>query len=258
MINNFHKYTMKFLPLKVHPRLFAMLALSFVIATIMGTVSHELGHYIMGKSKGYEVKLHYSSVSYKPSQALDLKKFDSLYKADEKKILSKESSPEKVSFLKYRDSLGIKIRNEWQREMLFRIGGPLQTMITGTIGILLLWYNRKKIVIKKELSLKEWLAVILAFFWSRAVLNELICIYYYLVERKVSKFGDESMISLSMGYHANTLNATTCIVGTFLLLWVTFFIVPKQQRFSFILAGISGSALGVMIWFLWIGPVVLP
>ena len=249
---------MKFLPFKVQPRLFALLVLCFIIATIVGTVSHELGHYVLGKSQGYEVRLRYSSVSFKPLESLDLRKYDSLFKADEKKIVSKKSSPEKARFLKYRDSLRTKFKNDRQRDMLFRIGGPLQTIVTGTIGILLLWYNRKKIITKSELSVKEWFAVILAFFWSRSVLNELICIYYYVAERKVLKVGDESMISFYLGLPVNTLNAITCLIGTFLLLWVTFFIVPVQQRFSFVIAGISGSALGAMIWFLWIGPVVLP
>jgi len=249
---------MKFLSLKVHPRLFAMLALSFVIATIVGTVSHELGHFVVGKSQGYNVKLHYSSVGFTDPTPREMAKFDSLYKADEKKILAIETSAEKEYFLKYRQSLSTYYDTKKHNPIWFRLGGPLQTLLTGTIGILWLWYHRKKIVAKTELTVKEWFAVIVAFFWSRAIINEIICIYYYIVNNEVLKDGDEAHLSLYFGLPANTVNSVTGIIGAVLLLWVTFKLVPKQQRFTFILAGIAGSALGVVIWFLWIGPVVLP
>ncbi|KGO88530.1 hypothetical protein Q765_01075 [Flavobacterium rivuli WB 3.3-2 = DSM 21788] len=246
---------MKFLPLKVHPRLFAMLALSFVIATIVGTVSHELGHYIVYKCYGNSPKLHYDSVSYGDIKEKDQQFLDSTYKVNHAKIVAKESSPEKESFLKQRYSIFKNLESE---RLAMILGGPVQTLLTGSIGILWLWYNRKRILLKNELAVKEWFMVIVAFFWSRAIVNELICIYDYLLNGRIPRGGDEAKISLHFRLPVNSINMVTAIIGTFLLLWVTFYIVPNQQRFTFILSGIAGSALGVMIWFLWIGPVVLP
>ena len=249
---------MKFLPLKVHPRLFALLALSFVIATIVGTVSHEAGHYVVGKSYGYNVKLHYAAVGFGSPTSQELAKFDSLYKADEKKILAKESSPEKEYFLKYRASLSVKFDTKKHDDILFTLGGPLQTMITGTIGILWLWYHRKKIVAKTELSVKEWLAVIVAFFWSRQLFNLLTGLLSYISNGSFPKRGDEARISNYFHLPVGSVNIATGLVSLVLLLWVIFYIVPKDQRLSFILAGFAGSVLGFVIWMQWIGPVVLP
>jgi len=249
---------MKFLPLKVHPRLFAILALSFVIATIVGTVSHEAGHYIVGKFQGYNVKLHYAAVGFGSPSSRELAKFDSLYKADEKKILAKEPSPEKEYFLKYRESLNGKFDTEKHDSIFFTLGGPLQTMVTGTIGILWLWYHRKKIMAKTELSVKEWFAVIVAFFWSRQFFNLLTGLISYAGSGVFPKRGDEARISRYFDLPLSTVNISTGLISLVLLIWVTFYLIPKNQRLSFILAGFVGSALGFVIWMKWVGPVVLP
>jgi len=240
---------MKFLPLKVHPRLFAMLALSFVIATIVGTVSHEAGHCTVAKALGYDVELHYASMDN--SNYFEEHDLETYYDKHIDKIMSKESSLEKATFTNLYET-GKK------ESLLIILGGPLQTMITGTIGIVWLWYHRKKIMAKTELSVKEWFAVFIAFFWSRQIINELICIYEYVVHGAILPNGDEAKISRQWDLPVNTINIVTGIIGTVLLIWVTFSIIPKQQRFSFILAGVAGSALGVVIWFMWVGPIILP
>lgn len=249
---------MKFFPFKVHPRLFALLALSFVIVTIIGTVSHEAGHYIVGKLQGSNVKLHYASVGFGNPSPAEMAKFDSLYKADEKKILAKEPSPEKEYFLKYRKSLSSNSNTAVHNPVLFTLAGPLQTMITGTIGIIWLLYQRKKIILKNELSVKEWLAVLIAFFWSRQLFNALTALVYYIPKGVLPRGGDEVKISRYFHLPLGIINVITGIVALFLLVWVTFYLIPKNQRLSFILAGIVGSALGFVIWMKWIGPVVLP
>lgn len=249
---------MKFLPLKVYPRPFAVLALSFIIATIAGTVSHEAGHYSVAKLQGYNAKLHYASVSLESWFTTDMTKFDSLYKADEIKILAKESSPEKEYFIKYRESLSRDFYVATHKPIIFTMGGPLQTMITGSLGLLYLWYYLKKIILKNELSVKEWFAVLLAFFWSRQIFNALSAMVCHISRGSISRRGDEAKISLYFKLPIYTVNIITGLIGLVLLFWVTFYIIPKQQRFSFIIAGLIGSTLGFVIWMQWIGPVVLP
>jgi hypothetical protein len=240
---------MKLAPLKVHARLFAMLALSFVIATIISTVSHEAGHCAVAKALGYDVTLHYASMNH--SSYLKEHDLENYYNKHINKMISKEPSPERTRFTQLY-ATGKK------ESILIILGGPLQTYITGSIAMLWLWYHRKKMFLKGYLTTKDWFVVIIAFFWSRAVITELICIYYYFVERRLLKGGDEAKISHYLGLPVNSLNTIMGIIGALFLLWVTFCIVPKQQRFTFILAGIAGSALGAAIWFLWIGPLILP
>ena len=253
------------LPVVIKPRLFALLALGFIIATIVGTVSHEAGHYLAAKYFGLEPKLTYGAVFPQSSNREDMAVLDSLYKADEKKIMAKEDSPEKTYFLKFRESLAPKIKLDAQQRFWFTFWGPVETMITGSIGFLLLWLNRDK-RLSTELPLRVWICVYLCFFWSRQVFNFLSWIGTYIFTGHISAGGDEVKLSRylsSAGDNATVLQLgwfgfVTAVIAAVILLWATFTIVPKQQRFSFIIAGIVGSLSGFAIWFKWLGPVILP
>ena len=236
----------------VYPRLFALLALSFVLATIVGTVSHELGHYAVSKCYGFSPKLHYASVSF-DGAPYKYEVFDSLYKADESKILAKKSSPEKEYFLHYRSELGKTIGI---RDLIIRMSGPLQTMITGSLGVLWLWYYRKKIRTETELSVKQWFGVLIAFFWSRQLAILLQKIVNYVMCR--NSRGDEERIAYHLQVNQWILITLWGIIGAAILSWVVFYIIPKQQRFTFIMAGLAGSTLGFVVWMLWLGPALLP
>lgn len=97
-------------------RLFIYLSIGFVLATVIGTVSHEGGHYIAAKHFHYAAKMHYASVSSSETDTYRRKKFDSLYKADEQKILSEKSSPEKEFFLKFRDSMRYEYKSTFAKK----------------------------------------------------------------------------------------------------------------------------------------------
>ena len=45
-------------------KLFIVLFLSFIAATVIGTVSHEFGHYIVAKYFGYDAQIHYASTHW--------------------------------------------------------------------------------------------------------------------------------------------------------------------------------------------------
>jgi len=46
--------------LKKENQLLLLLIVAFILATIIGTVSHESGHYFVAKYLGYDAKIHYS------------------------------------------------------------------------------------------------------------------------------------------------------------------------------------------------------
>lgn len=239
----------------IQPRLFAMLIFGFIIATIVGTVSHEAAHYSVAKLSGQRAKLSYASVACSNLSDAQHEKFDSLYKADKDKILSEKYSPEKEYYLNYREELG---KQTVKDAFAFTLAGPVQTIIFGTTGFIILWYNRKKIRAQHALNFKNWVLVLLSFFWSRQLCNFLLALFYYATNGTVSKRGDEVKLDNYFGLPFLTLNAITGIVGFAILTWVVFNIVPKHQRLTFVTAGIFGSALGFVIWMLWIGPIILP
>jgi hypothetical protein len=230
-----------------HPRLFALLALGFIIATIAGTVSHELGHIAVAKSLGYDTTLHYGSMEdnlaekWQPGAAY--------YKAHEAAIAAKPPSAEKEYFMAQRQAFG-------RHMFLITLGGPLQTMLTGTVGIVLLWSGRKKIT-GHGLTVGSWLFVFLAFFWSRQVFNCGIALLGLVLKGRAGGTGDEYNIDQYLGLPLMATNLITAAVALPLLLWVAFCIIPKPQRVTFIASGIAGSALGFWIWMYWLGPVVL-
>jgi len=230
--------------MKIHPRLFAFLALSFVIATMVGTLSHELGHVAVAKVLGYDTQLHYASMDFNHDD-----KLLDYYEPHQKEIMI-EGTPENLHFKKMlADSESDRHKVSW--------GGPVQTMLTGTIGFMLLWFRRKKIA-AYGMKFTDWLCVFLAFFWSRQLANFILASINYIVYSKPSVHGDEARLSLYYNLPWLTLNAVTATIAGILLIWVVFFIIPKLHRLTFIAAGIAGSALGYMIWMYWIGPVVLP
>jgi len=90
----------------IYKRLLLYLAISFFISTIIGTISHEFGHYITARLLGFRAHMSYGMVSF---------------------------------------SNDYKIMNPRQEFWLI-LAGPLQTMVTGTAGFLFLnYFSRQSI-----------------------------------------------------------------------------------------------------------------
>lgn len=250
---------MKFpLTFTINPCLFTLLVLGFVFATIIGTVTHETGHYIPAKCVGYNPRLSYAFVAYSHATREQMMVLDSLYRADEEKILSKENSPQKTFYLKYRESISESyVKPTKFQAFIITLGGPVQTMLTGTIGILLLWLYRKKLYTGGRLKVTAWFSVFLSFFWSRQVFNFLMSLPY-IFKKRTHYRSDEPKISLYLNLPHWVFGMATAVVGAVLLTWVVFYILPKQQRLTFLCAGLVGSALGWYLWMDILGPVVLP
>lgn len=238
----------------VKPRLFALLTFGFIIATIIGTLSHEAAHLYAAKYYGLEPELHYASVSYGNTEPYILREFDSVYEANKAKILSKEPSPEKEAFIKYREKTGKEIRKVYFN---ITLAGPLQTILTGTLGVVLLWLHRKKIDTRNYLKFSEWLFVLLAFFWSRQLANSLIGVFYYL-NGKDNSGSDEGYIASHLDITHWIIDIPGAILATIVILYVVFRILPIQHRFTFLVAGLAGSVMGWIVWMEAFGPVILP
>lgn len=249
---------MKHLPLTLNPRLFALLTFGFVLATIIGTVSHEGGHYVVSKALGYDAYISYASSGTKSGiSEREMAVFDSLYKADKVKIHAKEDSPEKKHYLQYREQLSGKFKERpKQHSLLIVLGGPVQTMLTGMLGFWLLWRWRKKGVLINPLKAKHWIGVLLAFFWSRQVFNFVMSIGEFCSCTELKS--DEPRISRYFGWPDSSFGLATFIPAVVILWWVVFKAIPKQQRFTFLLSGLAGSAFGWFIWMHWLGPRLLP
>lgn len=239
---------MKFLTFNFNLKLFSYLVLGFVLCTIVGTVSHEGGHYIVAKSQGFNPKLHYQSVSYGKDSSADT--MEVYYEKHREKVIAKEESAEKTKFWSW----------FYKREEMYfydTLGGPLQTMLTGMIGFIILFFRRKQIFIRGYLTLLEWAAVLLSYFWSREVFNFIFSIDDTFSDRKHFR-SDEPRLSQYLNLPPWAFGMITCVIGGIILLWVTFRVIPVQQRLTFLVSGLIGSTIGWMVWMDWLGPILLP
>lgn len=235
--------------LKFNFRLFLSLVFGFVLCTIIGTVSHEGGHCIIAKILGQEVTLHYASMTHQNEKQLQA--IHSSYVKNKDKIIAKESSPEQTAHRAI-------IKKHKKEDFFVTLGGPIQTMLTGTIGFLILWFNRKEIYRKYNLTFKIWIPIFLSFFWSRQILNFIASIDTLLETERRTYRSDEPIISQYLELPHWAFGLVTCILGILILSWVFFKIIPIRQRLTFLLAGLIGSALGWYIWMDKLGPIILP
>ena len=220
--------------------------MSFILVTIIGTLTHELGHLVPAKILGYETTLHYGSMSW-DDRCMDLS--NALFR----KYGSKDNVPDQV--LNQLDALKEKSKKD---TLWITLGGPIQTMSTGLLGFFIL-YSRRNKMSKTALSLFEWTAVFLSLFWSRQLFNLFMGFAGGLFFSKPYFFGgDEAKISSILGFPIGTVGILTAIIAFVICVYVVLNVVPKMIRYQFIISGILGSAIGFVLWFFALGPMLLP
>ena len=116
----------------VNAHLFLKLFFAFILMTIIGTLSHEFGHCVVAQYLDYEVVLHYASMNWFPKSTQIIGKNDAFF---------------------------------------ITLGGPLQTIITGTTGLILLFIFRKSFYSKEKLFLWQWIMIFITLFWLRQLAN---------------------------------------------------------------------------------------
>lgn len=198
-------------------KVFVGLFFAFVAFTIIGTISHELGHYIAGNCLGYDMSIDYART----------------YIQDD-------------SFVSPRNSF------------LITLGGPIQTLLTGTIGCFLLFLNREKFQSADKLSSGQWIMVFVSLFWLRQVANSITWLGSYLIHGKFYQGGDELRIARYLGLPDWSILTLTATLGFLVLVVVIFKFIPSGQRVVFMVSGLTGGITGYFFWLVWFGKYILP
>ena len=204
----------------VDKKLFVGLFLAFISATVVGTLSHEFGHHIVAKSLGFKAKISYGSTSFEPT--------------NQNKIVNATE------------------------DFYVTLGGPLQTLITGTIGFILLIIFRKSFVTKTKLLSWQWLVIFLSLFWLRQTACFFMRIAVYLIKGKLSNNGDEIDIASYLQLPNLTIEIITAIIGIIVLSIIIFKFIPPSQRLTFIISGLNGGMVGAILWLSLFGKYILP
>ncbi|WP_298154598.1 hypothetical protein [Flavobacterium sp.] len=204
------------IPLRFDPKLFVCLTLGFIAATVIGTVSHECGHYIACRLMGFDAVVHYGMTTH--------------------------HGP----------------RMPRTARLVFLLGGPLQTMLTGSIGVILLYLFRKDFYRAEKLNWRQWLMVFTALFWLRQFSNSVMLVIRYLDSGEFSSRGDEFRLAAYLEWPKWTILFSTGAIGCSVLLWVILSFIPRDYRLTFMISGIVGGVTGFILWLDIFGKVILP
>ena len=204
-------------------KLFLYLTLTFVLATVVGTLSHEFGHYIVAKSLGYDAYIHYAFTTWDGGNS------DALTDSTDSKNI-----------------------------FYILIGGPIQTMLTGSIGLLLLYVFRQSFQDAKRLSVKQWAMVFISLFWLRQTANFVVWISKFLLTGNFSTRSDEVKLAKYLHIPLWTITSATAIVGLGVLVLILTKFMPREQRRPFILAGLVGGITGYILWLNLLGEMLMP
>ena len=210
----------KLIDYKIDKQLLLFLTFGFIAATVIGTVTHECGHYLAAKSVGYDAAINYGATRIVNSA---------------NKIITSD-----------RDAF------------LFTLGGPLQTILTGTIGFILLFLFRKSYQSAQRLSFGQWTLIFISLFWLRQTANFVAGNILYLVRVEFTGRSDEIKLSRWLHLPDYSISSVTALIGALVLAAVLFEFIPTAQRFTFILSGIIGGTLGYFLWLEWFGKIIMP
>lgn len=222
--------------------------IAFIAFTVLGTLSHECGHIAVAKHLGYRTTLHYGSMNFYNN---DSEKLDKIYLRNKFSIENKKDFSEKVEF----DELEKKLTPD---SLLITIGGPIQTMLTGTIGLILLLFRRKKVQ-QNGMKILDWIYVFLSLFWLREVFNLATSVSSAILFGKKNYFGgDEKYIAEMLEIPSGSIAIPLAIIGFVISVFVIFKIIQTKNRLNFILGGLSGGILGFILWLRIFGPILMP
>ncbi len=235
----------------IDKKLAFFLIISFIVATVLGTLSHELGHCVVAKYYGYNVFIHFGSMHWEDDANDDF--IDTTYEKYKDSIKQNPyfDFPDKKRY----DQVLKKHRKDgfW-----ISAGGPIQTILFGTIGFLLLLFFKKSFTNKDRLTIWQWGLIFLASFWLRQIANFLAGIGVYIFTGKWFITGDEGVLSHHLKINNGSINATTALIASILLSFVYFTFTPKSQRLTFLVSGLIGSVLGAILWLIVLGPLLMP
>lgn len=202
---------------------FVLLTLTFIACTVIGTLTHEAGHYLVAKGFGLSSSVHYAYVPFSPEI----------------------------------EDIVDPSQRAWTR-LAIRIGGPLQTILTGCLGLVLLRRSTTKRPIDDMPSIEQWVYIFLSLFWLRQMASFVVVAVQFFMLDHVSVSGDEAQIALSLGLPTQLINVLSGCIGAVVLWFILFRVLPSSIRLQFMAAGLVGGGLGYYLWLERIGPILLP
>ncbi|WP_179018911.1 hypothetical protein [Winogradskyella forsetii] len=243
------------------PKFSIVIFFGFFLFTIIGTLTHEFGHIAVAKYFGYETILDYGSMNYFPLGFIedkDVKEIETIskeyldieYEQWPEDLKLKIKALDKIIMERYPYKESYKSNEFW-----ITIGGPVQTILTSFLGLLILYVRRK--IWMHGFKTVDWLFVFMSLFAIREVFNFINALYSSIMYSESNFHGDEFRISRYLEYNEWVVPTLTMILGLLISCYVIFKVIPLKYRFTFIISGIIGGITGYAIWFGFLGELLL-
>jgi len=216
--------------------------------TVIGTLLHELGHYSVSKYLGHEARINYQSSSHWDNAFLEY--INEVYDQNSYEIKNNLDFPEKKKFYS-------AIKKNRSDNFWILLGGPLQTILTGTLGFILLFAYRHQLIKSNNITFVGWSLIFISLFWLRQVANLFMALLTYVNKGKVSPSGDEMELALYLNINIWTIQVGTGLIGL-IVLFLILRLLPKTTVLTFLASGLLGGSLGYYLWLIKFGPAIMP
>ncbi len=206
--------------------------------SIVGTVLHELGHAAMAKYLNVDFTIHHNSVKLSDELSKDYRLL-----MDSIRFYHSNDSVKKIN----QDNRNTISKYHYQ-SFLITLGGPMQTILTSILGIVVLVFRRFKTY---HFSIIDWLCVFLALFISREAFLLVYDMFILVIKHHLPHHGDEIKLARLMGIHPLSISAVLGVIGFYTCILVIHKFVPKSYLYEFIIGGCIGGLTGFYFFNVW-------
>lgn len=139
-------------------------------------------------------------------------------------------------------------------DFFFTLGGPVETWINCLVPFyaMVIYYNKEKRHSFTEKLPNMYLVL---------VIGSSFCLRFVFNAAGYAAFGssgsDEYAIALDLGIRPDIIIYGFAIIGWTMIIFV-FVMIPRNFKISLIIGGLSGAISGYILWYYFLGPIVLP
>ncbi len=153
----------------------------------------------------------------------------------------------------------LKFEKKQNLELLLIDGiAPLICIVLGILGFVYLLKKRNSYNVT-DFSFKQWIAVFLSLFWLRWLLLLVVYIIFIGFNKKdTSLIINETNIAYTFNISPLFILVPLGLAGALICCITIFIFLPKAYRSMFLVAGITGSIVTLLLWFKLVGTLLLP
>lgn len=222
------------------PKNVYLFAIGFIISIIIGTITHEVGHYIVGDVLGYNATISYNRTVYD----IDYTQINSIMNTYCYEINNKLPFPGKEEMYVTMDKL--------DRDSFWMYsGGMLMSNAIGLLGLVLLFLH-------KRITISYWVSLFMSFFFVRSGLILISLLSSFFLFNNKNIYSDETKLSLLMELDFWIVPIVLGSLSLVVCFLIYYKLIPKHYKLPFLIGGVIGGFSGVILWFSILGPWLLP